>query len=667
MSRTILGTLCAACAAALLSVPPCAIAQAPAGAASPVDALVSTTPELNRSDLETWLDGFLPNALQQADIAGAVVLVVKDGSVLLEKGYGNADLARKIQMDPKRTVLGVGSVSKLFTWTAVMQLHEEGKLDLDRDVNDYLDFKIPAAFGKPITMRQLMTHTAGFAERYKDFVSDNAPPHSLANYMRTINPPARIYAPGEFPAYSNYGAALAGYIVERVSGEPFGTYVAGHILKPLGMDRSAFCKPLPAAFKTDQAQYYHLASSGEVLPESANSRDPRCDPAGDLVSTADDMSRFMLAHLQRGRYGGFQLLRPETTEEMHAPTFVPIRGAPGTALGFFHMDYDDSKVIAHDGDLSGSHTDLELLPDASVGFFLNVNSDGTGAVLGGAYHVRASLFHHFMNRYFPPRAHPDEPTLSSAQAHSKVVAGEYEMTRRPSSTFVRAFSLALRVPITANEDGTIRTPGFLSLDTGQPQTWREVAPFTWQEVGGSSRLFVQVEDADRVTKWARDDVPSIAFLPVSPLWSGALNLPILGAAALLLLGASLAWPIGVLVRRHFGRAPLLTSGDGRHRLLTRLSTVTGAAFLLAWAALIAAISGGVASFDPTLDPWLRLIQLIGLVCVVAAAFAVWNAWWTCASKRTLWAKIWSVVLALALIDLVWFSLAFHLISSSLNY
>ena len=138
-------------------------------------------------------------------------------------------------MDPATTLFRPGSVSKLFTWTAVMQLVEQGKLDLDRDVNAYLDFKIPPAFGKPITLRNCMTHTAGFEEVGKNLFSDDSV-HILSNetFVKEWTP-ERIYPPGQVPAYSNYATALAGYIVQRVSGEPFEDYIDHHIFEPLGM------------------------------------------------------------------------------------------------------------------------------------------------------------------------------------------------------------------------------------------------------------------------------------------------------------------------------------------------------------------------------------------------------------------------------------------------
>ena len=191
--------------------------------------------QLTRADVQAWLDGFLPYALQRGDVPGAVVTVVKDGEVLFKKGYGYADLKRKKPVDPDLTLFRPGSVSKLFTWTAVMQLVEQGKLDLDKDVNTYLDFKIPSAFGKPITLRNAMTHTPGFEEVGRNLFSDDTTKvQPNGDWLKSWTP-TRIYPPGTVPAYSNYATAMAGYIVQRVSGEPFEQYIEHHIFQPLGM------------------------------------------------------------------------------------------------------------------------------------------------------------------------------------------------------------------------------------------------------------------------------------------------------------------------------------------------------------------------------------------------------------------------------------------------
>ena len=203
----------------------------------------------------------------------------------------------------QKTLFRPGSVSKLFVWTAVMQLAEQGKLDLDRDINEYLDFKIPEAFGQPITLKNIMTHTAGFEEQVKDLFALGKPSPNLGEYVKT-HVPQRIFAPGTTPAYSNYATTLAGYIVERMSGQSFDDYVEQNIFKPLGMIRSTFRQPLPPELAPLMSNGYLLASDEAKPFESIGPF-----PAGSMSSSAVDMSKFMLAHLQEGRLGEAQILR----------------------------------------------------------------------------------------------------------------------------------------------------------------------------------------------------------------------------------------------------------------------------------------------------------------------------------------------------------------------
>jgi CubicO group peptidase (beta-lactamase class C family) len=177
---------------------------------------VAGTPELTKVDADAWLDGFVPYAIQRGDIAGAVVVIVKDGQVLTQRGYGFADAAARKPVDPDTTMFRPGSVSKLFTWTSVMQLVEQGKLNLDADVNTYLDFKIPPRDGKPITLRNLMTHTPGFEEAVRGLIASGTTASPLDVVLKRWTP-KRIFDAGTTPAYSNYATALAGYIVQRVS------------------------------------------------------------------------------------------------------------------------------------------------------------------------------------------------------------------------------------------------------------------------------------------------------------------------------------------------------------------------------------------------------------------------------------------------------------------
>ena len=211
---------------------------------------------LTADDVNAWLDGYMPYALHTGDIAGAVVAVVKDGQILTERGYGYADVAKRTPVDPKLTLFRPGSVSKLFTWTAVMQQVEQGKIDLDADVNQYLDFKIPARDGKPVTMRELMQHVAGFEEQAKGIMSADAKSPGFEELLKQWVP-ERVFAAGTTPAYSNYGASLAGYIVQRLSGESFDDYIDKHIFAPLDMQHSTFRQPLPANLEPLMSKGYH--------------------------------------------------------------------------------------------------------------------------------------------------------------------------------------------------------------------------------------------------------------------------------------------------------------------------------------------------------------------------------------------------------------------------
>lgn len=629
------------------------------GTVAPPPAVPLTAP-----DLETWLDGVVPYAIEQADIAGAVVVVLKDGQVLLQKGYGYADVARKKPMDPERTVLGVGSVSKLFTWTAVMQQVEQGKLDLDRDINQYLDFIIPPAFGKPITLRHLMTHMAGFAERTFKVVGPGGTPRALHEYIKGNPVPARIFPPGEVAAYSNYGSMLAGYIVERVSGERFVDYVDRHILKPLGMAHSTFRRPLPESLRPDFATPYRQASQAPIELEN---EEPAGDPSGHLSTTAADLSRFMLAHLAEGRTGDTIPLKPETMRLMHAPAAVPVRGGHPMTLGFFRTDRNGHRSIGHDGDIGGFHAELDLLPDDGVGFLIIVNSDGMPAgLLDASISLRWTLFQHFMNRYFPAAPEPELPTAATAKEHAQLVAGQYQMSRRAVGNFMAVQSLinnyVLGLSITAHEDGTIETPPFLNFGRPVAQRWREVGPFSWQEVGGRAMFDMEMVDG-KVKAALPRDLYSFVLQPVPFFWSAALQMPLLIAAASVIGLAVMFWPIGILVRRHYHARIEQTPREAKAKRAMHLGVLAGLVFLLGWGFVF----GANLSSQLGKEWEIRIVQAIGLLMVLGAAGVAWNAWVTLQGRTGWWNKVWSVIVTAAMVDLVWFSFAFKLMSLHLNY
>ena len=383
---------------------------------------------LTADDVNAWLDGYLPYALHTGDIAGAVVAVVKDGKILTERGYGYSDVEKRTPVDPKLTLFRPGSVSKLVTWTAVMQLVEQGKIDLDADVNQYLDFKIPPRDGKPVTMRNLMQHTAGFEEQAKDIMSeDPKAPGFEALLKRWV--PERVFAPGTTPAYSNYGASLAGYIVQRVSGEPFDDYVEKHIFVPLDMQHSTFRQPLPADLAPLMSKGYLLASD---KPHGFEMVGPA--PAGSLSSPGEDMAHFMIAHLQNGEYNGNRILSAETAEKMHNSPLTLLPPLNRMELGFFETNINGREVIAHLGDTEWFHTSLHLFLKEGRRLLRLLQQPGQGRAPPAACAAHCSTISPIaISRSMSNEAKVDAKT---AAEHAAMIAGNWVNSRGSQSNFL---------------------------------------------------------------------------------------------------------------------------------------------------------------------------------------------------------------------------------------
>lgn len=617
-----------------------------------VGSAAATANDLESADLGAWLDGFMPFALQRADIAGAVVVVVKDGQTLFQKGYGLEDVKAGRPVDPETTLFRAGSVSKLFTWTAVMQLVEQGRLDLDRDVNAYLDFRIPPAFGRPITLRDLLTHTAGFEDRFKNvLVKDRASLLSLDDYVRRALPP-RMFPPGTVVAYSNYGATLAGYIVQRVSGQSYSTYIAEHIFAPLNMTHSTFEQPVPAAFGL-QPQGYVTASEPPVPFEFIGTI-----PAGALSTTAADMAHFMIAHLQNGQFSNTQILQAPTAERMHAPAFRSAPALQSLSLGFYGEDRNGHRVIGHAGDLISFHADLHLLLNDHVGVFVGINSLGKEVASSA---VRLALFNGFMDRYFPAPA-STQKVLPTAAEHGRQLIGEYRPSRRGPSTFASLGDLLGIGTLTLHDDGTIALSTLLGFN-GQPKHWQEVAPYLWREVNGTARLEA-VMDGRRVRYLSSDDLPPVAvWQPVPIAARSSWNLPLLAGSLGVFAITLFAWPITILVRRHYQqpRAPHIHTWV---RVVAALNLI----FLAGWLTFLLVATTHLALLADANDWILRLLQLVGAVGIVGSIPVIVNsvrAWKD--PSRGWWAKVGNTALVLACVATLWFAVGFHLLSFNLEY
>lgn len=634
--------------------------------AAPAVAATSVPPQtaaagraLTREDLEAWLDGIVPYALHRGDVAGAVVVVVKDGQVLLQKGYGYADVAARKPVSPDTTLFRTGSVGKLFTWTAVMQLVEQHRIDLDRDVNDYLDFKIPPAFGKPITMRQLLQHTGGFEDHAKHlFVDDVRYQLPLDKYLKQ-NVPARIFAPGDLPAYSNYGATLAGYIVQRVSGEPYAEYLERHVFGPLGMQHSSFAQPLPAGLAAGMSKGYRLASAPPEKFELVN-----VFPAGGASNTGADMGRFMLAHLNEGRLGSAQILQPATAQLMHSQSFQATPPLPGFALGFYREDRNGHEVIAHEGDTNLFHTNLELILDQHVGFFISVNSLGKDGA-GGA--IRNAVFNDFADRYFPAPVVAALPTFARAKQDAALLAGDYQLSRRIQTRLLNLIYLMGQVKISAAADGTLTVAGIKTLGGGTKH-WREIGPFLWQDMDGHDRMAANVKDGVVKAVWFDETVPAFVFQPVPASQNKSWILPLLGASVGILLLVALFWPLSALIRWRYGRTFDHQGTRATAYRLVRVTAVVEVVFIVGMAAAIVSTASHSAALNGSNDWVFRLLQLVGVAGILGILVGLWNVrevWRDQASSW--WGKTTAVAIVAALISASSLAVMLHFFSVSLDY
>lgn len=641
-----------------VAAPLCALALL--GSAHAQESAPTTTPQLTRVDVEAWLDGFMPFAMARGDIAGAVVVIVKDGEVLLQKGYGYSDVEAQKPVDPDRTLFRPGSVSKLFTWTAVMQQIERGKLDLDTDINQYLDFEIPPGpGGKPITVRNLMTHTAGFEETIKELIGSDV--KSLRPLEKTLKlwVPNRIYAPGTTPAYSNYATGLAGYLVERTSGLSFDDYLEQNILKPLGMTRSTFRQPLPEAFEADMSKGYKVGSDEPQPYELIN-----MSPAGALASTGADMGTFMIAHLQQGAFGENRILSAETAEKMHSTPLTLLPPLNRMVLGFYETNINGRRAISHGGDTQYFHSNLHLFLDEGVGLYISMNSTGKD---GAAGPLRNGLYEEFSNRYFPGPAPEGSVDATTAAEHARQISGAYILSRRMESSLVSVLNLATPISVGPNPDGTISV-SILRGYNDKPIKWREISPYVWVEVGGKSRVAAQVENG-RVARFSFDDFAPIIFFERAPgAKSGAWLLPATGASLAILVLTVLLWPVSALVRRHYRKPLPFVGREARAYRLVRIGALASSLAIIAWAGISIAMLEDLELMTPSLDSWLMALHILGTLAVFAGlALALWHLYVVWTSKRKWLTRVWSVVLVLATAVLLWLAIAFHLVGLSVDY
>jgi CubicO group peptidase (beta-lactamase class C family) len=483
------------------------------------------------ADLEAFFDGVVPVQMESDHIAGAVVAVVNGDKLVFAKGYGYADVKHRKRVDAETTMFRVGSVSKLFTWTAVMQQVEEGKLDIDADVNGYLkDVQIPKTFEQPITLRHLMTHTPGFEDNVIGLLAHTAEEVGpLATVLRA-QMPKRVRPPGVIASYSNHGAALAGYAVACRSGMPWEDYIEQRIVKPLRMEHTLIRQPAADKLPAELSKGYkwesgHFAEQPFEYLTAA--------PAGGVSMSATDAARFMLAHLGDGQggdgqSGGGRILKAETARRMREPLFRHDAKTDAMCYGFMEEHQNGQRMVGHGGDTLWFHSLLQMMPERRIGFFVAYNTDTSSK-------ARRRLQDAFLRRYFPE---PDAPALKSPSGfreRADRLAGEYAMTRYSHTTCTKTLWEAFDVSV--NRDDTI------TADIGGSATrYAEVEPLVYQEIDGPRRIVFQVDKDGRGQYLFRADAPVSAATRLRWYEFGELHTGLLAGSLAVYVTALFFWP-----------------------------------------------------------------------------------------------------------------------------
>lgn len=600
------------------------------------------------SDIESFMDGFLQEKVEEESIPNMVVTVVSNGEVIFEKGYGYANIEDQIEVDPETSMFRIGSVSKLFTWTAVMQLVEEGKLDLNADINEYLDFDIPAELAvgeneenlESITLLNLMTHTPGFEDYASSIIRLEAkemPP--LDEYVRE-NLPERVFPPGEVIAYSNYGTALAGYIVERVSGMDYSDYVEEKILKQLDMNYSTFEQPVPAELSDHLVQAYRYVDGEfkkgkfEFMPKAA----------GGASSSGVDMAKFMQAYLDGGSYKGNRILEKATVDHMFEQQFTHHPKLDGMTLGFMERNVNGQRIIQHGGNTSLFDAGLYLLPDENIGIFV--------AYSGNNILTHSKLFQAFMDHYFPAEESMDETAM--LKTDSTIYAGEYHQNRKSFTNSDKITSLIMgKILVQADDSGDLLVTinreknRFVPI---QPGVYKNTREGSSPDPYGNFNTIVFQTDPHGNVLLTTDGPMSYSKAP----WYASTGFTFLSLIFIILLfvGSLLYWGIRRLLRRKRTRNLMDVFGKGL--------AITAGILLLLLVVGIAATGGmdpiyslpkEALGLTPAWTPLLDVVHFLLVVVGITMILFVIRIWWKSAwgIGRTLHYSL----LSLALVHLFW--------------
>ena len=500
-------------------------------------ALLAIEPK-NANDYESFADGVFKTLMAEKHIAGATFSMVKNGQNMIKKGYGFANVEQGIKVNPETTLFRIGSTSKLFVWIGVMQMVEQGKLDLDRDINDYLTaFKIPEKFDKPITLRSLMTHTPGFEDKlYQLFVVDENLIKPLEEVLKD-QLPKRVRPPFQQASYSNHGTGIAQYLVEIASEMPFVDYAERFIFDPLGMQNTTIRQPLPVRFATDMSNGYayrdgkFVVKPFELIPLQS---------VGSASTTANDMARFMTALLNNTCIDGQCLLDSATFSKMIEPAFYHTKGVNPALLGFMDLSMNDRRMFGHGGNTFLFHSMMVIIPEENTGIFYSFNSEGGQG-------PSSKAIEYFVN-YFFPDTRPLLQTIELNNEYLNEFAGTYRLNRISHTDFFKVLALAMQTKI-SQEEGKLRMDAM-----GETTWWLPVDSLTFRADDSNQIIVFTRDKKGRIDNLFLGQLAIFAFNKNHGIWNSLLHGILFGLLLTVLVYILFIWPWIYFVRRKYVRA-----------------------------------------------------------------------------------------------------------------
>jgi CubicO group peptidase (beta-lactamase class C family) len=452
--------------------------------------IIFSTPVLEaRESIPDFLDGIFKSQMKEHHIAGATFSLYSADTLTLTRSWGYSHVDEK-RMADEETGFMVGSISKLFIWVAAMQLVEQGKLDLDQPINNYLTgFRLPESY-KPVTMKHLMTHTPGFEDHMHLFSKDHTLLPELETYL-VENLPAQIYDPGTTPAYSNYGAALAAYVVEQISDVNFNDYVDDNIFLPLNMMNTTFRQPASYGISEAKSKGY-IFEDGRYVNPFEEYVIPA--PAGSAVSTASDMAKFMNALLRCDEDPSDNILSNETISQMLSLLYSSNPHADGMAHGFMRLEYHGKEIFWHGGDTYFFHSAFLLIPAMKTGIFISINTANTNF----NYLDQALLILDYLN------GNKKELTISNRVNGMNHYAGYYKGSRKTENNYLKILSLLMSIKITGSPDGLL-----LHIPGQKPELYRPIEDDVF--ASDYKRIIFERDEDGKISRLVSSYLPIMVF------------------------------------------------------------------------------------------------------------------------------------------------------------